>query len=163
VVSGTGEWGVTAIRPGVSPARALSCVRLLGEGEDTRLDDHAAVRAGGGDVWALAREGLVLVGSEEGVRRALAALAAPSRAALATVGFRKYLDAAKTAEARRNLGFVGYALLSYVQNERANKRPALFPPSAPAVPKDVPRGQKYQSSATDWSHSTWQALKFSID
>jgi hypothetical protein len=63
---------------------------------------------------------------------------------------------AKTAEARSTVGMIAMSLATYA--EQHGKLPA----SAPAVPKDVPRGAKYQSSPSDWSGS-WQAIQFTMD
>jgi len=96
---------------------------------------------------------------------------------LAIYGVRKYVANAKTAEARNSLGQIAKDAATAVEREKGAS--ALVAPaglsavmrsfcgSAIAVPSTVPKGQKYQSQASDWSSGSatagWLCLKFSMD
>ena len=100
-------------------------------------------------------------------------------AVLAVYGVRKYLANAKTAEARNSLGQLAKDAAAAVEREKGTQ-PILgvgsssslmrtFCSSAPAVPTSITlvKGQKYQSSKSDWNSgdptSGWQCLKFSLE
>jgi hypothetical protein len=78
-------------------------------------------------------------------------------AAAAIGGIKQYTASAKAAEARSTVGMIAMSLTVYAEQN------GKFPASAPAVPKDVPRGAKYQSSPADWSSASWQAIHFTLD
>jgi hypothetical protein len=78
-------------------------------------------------------------------------------AAAAIGGFRQYMMASKTAEARSNVGAIAMGLSSYAEQH------GKFPASAPAVPKDAPKAQPYQSSPSDWAAPSWKAIQFNLD
>jgi type IV pilus assembly protein PilA len=98
---------------------------------------------------------------------------------LAIYGVRKYVANAKTAEARNSLGQIAKDAASAVEREKGSI--ALVPAGSVSallrsfcasatlpVPSSntVPKGQKYQSSAAEWSSGPtigWGCLKFSMD
>ncbi len=86
--------------------------------------------------------------------------------ALSVVGVfavRRYLQRSKAAEAKNNVGIISRLVVNYVDMETAaGKAPARFPPTAPAVPKDVPAGKRYTPSDADFSHPSWKAIRFSL-
>jgi type IV pilus assembly protein PilA len=95
---------------------------------------------------------------------------------LAIYGVRKYVANAKSAEARNSIGQIAKdasAAVEHVQGTTAivsfGNTSALmraFCSSSTLVPGAVPRGQKYQSQASDWSGTPiagWQCLKFVMD
>lgn len=86
-------------------------------------------------------------------------------AALAVYGIRRYIANAKAAEARNSLGQIAKDIVTEWQGEwapdnkpRANAKKKLV--SYGPVPKTVPKGVKYQSSAADWK--PWAPLRFEI-
>jgi type IV pilus assembly protein PilA len=84
-------------------------------------------------------------------------------AVLAIFGVRKYIAAAKSAEARNSVSMV--AKLAVVAFEERQK---LCPSASSAVPKNVPHGMKYQSQASDWTvdegtDAGFACLKFSMN
>jgi type IV pilus assembly protein PilA len=95
-------------------------------------------------------------------------------AALAIYGVRKYVASAKTSEARNALGQMAKDASTAYVRERMNS--TLLPlqgttgvvnvlcESATAVPSSptVVRGQKYQSSPTEWRGLGWDCLRFSM-
>lgn len=80
-------------------------------------------------------------------------------ASLTAASVRKYVAAAKAAEARAMVVQVGRFYSAYWDRDpKAHpKRLASFP----AVPKEVPRGVKYASTPADWK--PWQPLAFSME
>jgi hypothetical protein len=80
--------------------------------------------------------------------------------ALAVFALRRYLADAKTAEAKNSLGAIakGYAAWYARDDVRPAKRKLV---SLPAVPRDVPRAQKYQSTPADWK--AWEPIGFSLE
>ncbi|HEY2511408.1 MAG TPA: type II secretion system protein [Polyangiaceae bacterium] len=98
-------------------------------------------------------------------------------AVLAVYGVRKYLANAKTAEARNSLGQLAKDAAAAVEREKGTT--AILQPtntsalmrqfcdSASQVPTTVPKGQKYQSSKSDWDTGSavagWKCLKFSLE
>jgi type IV pilus assembly protein PilA len=94
-----------------------------------------------------------------------AVVVAPILAVLAVYGVRKYLQNAKTAEARATLGAIAKsAATAYVRDH------AFCPSASHAVPSSMKmlRGMKYQSSAEDWSvdekrNAGFACLGFSIE
>jgi len=95
-------------------------------------------------------------------------------AALAIYGVRKYLQNAKTAEARTALGRITKDAQSAWERENmppetidvggtaANAR-ALCPTAA-SVPAAPPSNAKYQSAPSDWSNDPgWACLRFTMD
>jgi type IV pilus assembly protein PilA len=96
---------------------------------------------------------------------------------LAIYGVRKYIANAKTAEARNSLGQIAKDAATAVEHVQgttalltAGSTSSLlraFCASATAVPSAVPKGQKYQSQASDWTTGSptagWQCLNFILD
>jgi type IV pilus assembly protein PilA len=96
---------------------------------------------------------------------------------LAIYGVRKYVANAKSAEARNSIGQIAKdasAAVEHVQGNTAivgfGSTSALmraFCSSSTLVPSAVPRGQKYQSQASDWTSGSpiagWQCLNFVMD
>jgi type IV pilus assembly protein PilA len=97
---------------------------------------------------------------------------------LAVYGVRKYVANAKSAEARNSLGQIAKDAATAVEREKgSNSMVAAGSTSAlmrafcgsatAAVPTSVPKAQKYQSQAADWSAGSatagWLCLKFSMD
>jgi len=81
-------------------------------------------------------------------------------AALSVYGVKKYLVATKTAEARAAIAAIAKNYTGYL-SENANKPGAkLKLVSFPAVPKKIPSGEKYQSTAGEWK--AWEPLRFSF-
>lgn len=81
---------------------------------------------------------------------------------LSVYGVRRYVQNAKTAEARNTLGAIVLAYnASLHEPVEPGKKPALSRlVSLPAVPSTIPRGVKYQASADDWKG--WAAIRFSM-
>jgi type IV pilus assembly protein PilA len=84
-------------------------------------------------------------------------------AALGVYGIRRYIANAKAAEARNVLGQLAKDIVADWEGEsaldhrpRAKKKLVSYGP----VPKSVPKGIKYQSSAADWK--PWAALRFEL-
>lgn len=77
-------------------------------------------------------------------------------------GVRRYIQDAKTAEARNVIGEIAVAYGTALQEPPpAGKKAAPKKlVSLPAVPATVPRGTKYQSSANDWQ--AWAPIHFSF-
>ena len=97
-------------------------------------------------------------------------------AVLAIYGVRKYIANAKTAEARNSIGQIAKDAAAAVEREKGTQAivPAgttsdlmrAFCSTSTLVPGSVPKGQKYQSQASDWSGTAttgWMCLKFSMD
>jgi type IV pilus assembly protein PilA len=96
-------------------------------------------------------------------------------AALAIYGVRKYVLNAKTAEARNTVGQIAKAYSSSFNRERADLGVMPFNSSAaldqwacgpaPAVPGSIAlvKGQKYQSSPTDWAAGGWECMHFTME
>jgi type IV pilus assembly protein PilA len=82
---------------------------------------------------------------------------AGSLSALAVYGVKRYLVAAKTAEARETIAEIAARLIAYSMEARDHR----FPRSAPSVPKQIPAGIKYTSTRADWQHKSWTAIEFS--
>jgi hypothetical protein len=76
---------------------------------------------------------------------------------MATSGVRKYIVKSKTAEARLTLAAIAKSESDAWRDLPPGKRKLA---SLPPVPKEVPRGTKYQSAPTDWKR--WEAVKFSM-
>lgn len=103
-----------------------------------------------------------------GIGVALFALRACS--ALAIYGTRGYLSDAKTSEARSTLGAISAGIVTcmagdgaYIYPSELDAKPIWLdglPPSAPAVPKTVPKGTKYVSSAFEWNAPAFTCAKF---
>jgi type IV pilus assembly protein PilA len=82
-------------------------------------------------------------------------------ASVAIYGLRRYIAEAKTAEATSAVPEIARDLASSVERAKPAHGPARFPVSAPAVPADVPKGAKYQSTESDWM-ATWKEIGFSL-
>ena len=82
-------------------------------------------------------------------------------ASLAISGVRRYLVAAKSAEARNTIGQIAKDYVVWWEKEdgkpRGRRRLLSFPP----VPTTIPRGVKYQSMPSDWK--AWEPLRFTMD
>ena len=83
-------------------------------------------------------------------------------AALAVYGVRRYISNAKAAEARNSLGQLAKDMVADWESERPDGKPrsAKKLVSYGPVPKTVPKGVKYQSSASDWK--PWAPLRFEM-
>jgi len=83
---------------------------------------------------------------------------------LAIAGFRGYLSAAKSAEARASVGAIGRLAVASTEASPAH-RPC--PSASRFVPTKAPTGTKYVSSPSDWNidgpSAGFGCLKFSID
>ncbi len=84
---------------------------------------------------------------------------------LAIYGLRRYIANAKAAEARNSLGQIAKDIVTEWEGDgapdqkpRVNARKKLV--SYGPVPKTVPKGVKYQTSAADWK--PWAPLRFEI-
>jgi type IV pilus assembly protein PilA len=78
---------------------------------------------------------------------------------VAIYAVRRYLAAAKVAEAKNIVSAIARDLAAYMESEDAKgKRPTRFPPSAPPTPPKVPAGDKFTPNASTWSHPTWKAI-----
>ncbi len=102
-------------------------------------------------------------------------------AVLAVYGVRKYIANTKTAEARNALGRMANAAVVVYENEHmsgtvlqqgvsATLSRALCPSASQPVPQSITqvRGQKYQSTTSDWNadaagNSGFSCLHFTID
>jgi len=81
---------------------------------------------------------------------------------MAIYGVRRYLQSAKTSEAKNTLGAIGKAAVAAYERDKA-----LCPSASEAVPKAPPSGRKYQSTDTDWQRDAagkggFACLKFSM-
>ncbi|MFO7177270.1 MAG: type II secretion system protein [Pseudomonadota bacterium] len=94
-------------------------------------------------------------------------------AALAVYGVSKYVKNAKTAEARDALGRMAKDAVAAFQKEAMSSTAVLtlgetasilhrLCPSADAVPTEVPKAAKVQTSPSDWGGG-WSCLKFSMN
>ena len=82
-------------------------------------------------------------------------------ASLAISGVRKYLVAAKSAEARNTIGQIAKDYVVWWEREDGKPRGRRKLLSFPPVPKTIPRGVKYQSMPSDWK--AWEPLRFTMD
>jgi hypothetical protein len=82
-------------------------------------------------------------------------------ASVAIYSVRSYLRKAKTAEAKSVLGQIARGYVASWEKDASKTRAKKKLVSFPAVPKAVPMGTKYQSSASDWK--AWQPIGFSLD
>jgi len=89
---------------------------------------------------------------------------------LGVYGVRKYITSAKIAEARAITRQISKDLVSsWARDEASTPTEAKRPKapkktklvSFPAVPKEIPRGVKYQSTQDDWK--PWSPIAFSIE
>jgi type IV pilus assembly protein PilA len=93
-------------------------------------------------------------------------------AALAIYGVNKYVNNAKTTEARTALGRIAKDAATAYHRPKASGdilavgASAAFSnelcPSATEVPTTVPAASKVQSNPTDWNHVGWACLRFSM-
>jgi len=97
--------------------------------------------------------GLDLRGSAADQARDLGTLVA-----LGVSGAQRYMANAKAVEAKVTLAAITKAYQASLKGGPAKAKHKLV--SLKAVPTDVPRGQKYQSSAADWT--PWATIGFSI-
>lgn len=97
---------------------------------------------------------------------------------LAIYGVRKYIANAKTAEARNSLGQIAKDAAAAVEREKGTSTMVAFGSTSALmrafcgtssqVPSTgAPKGQKYQSQASDWTSGSpaagWMCLKFVMD
>ena len=82
-------------------------------------------------------------------------------ASIAISGVRRYLTAAKSAEARNAVGQIAKDYAAWWEQEDGKPRGRRKLVSFPPVPKTVPRGVKYMSTPADWK--PWAPLRFSMD
>ncbi|HEY4159267.1 MAG TPA: hypothetical protein VGM29_14265 [Polyangiaceae bacterium] len=115
------------------------------------------------DAVTLKRDGQRLTGTFE-VHGSTAEQASQlgTMAAFAINGAKKYLQQSKMAEARTVVGAIAksYATALDEPSPLAKSNPKKKLASLPAVPAAIPRGVKYQSSASDWA--AWDAIHFSL-
>jgi hypothetical protein len=78
-------------------------------------------------------------------------------------GARRYVAAARMAEARDAVYKIARALADVVEMERKLGQPLRFPSSAPLVPADVPYGKPVKVSAESFSHPSWRAIGYSVE
>lgn len=93
-------------------------------------------------------------------------------AALAIYGVNKYVNNAKTTEARTALGRIAKDAATAYHRPKASGailtagNSAAFSnelcPSATPVPATVPAAAKFQSNPNDWNHVGWACLRFSM-
>lgn len=93
-------------------------------------------------------------------------------AALAIYGVNKYVNNAKTTEARTAVGRIAKDAQTAYHRPRASGailgvgESAAFSnelcPAATPVPATVPAASKVQSNPTDWNHVGWACLRFSM-
>lgn len=90
-----------------------------------------------------------------------------SVAAIGKLAVQKYIQNAKSAEAKNSIGQISRDIVSDYESERMGPNGQLIPyakkklVSFPAVPKTVPKGVKYQSTPADWK--PWTPIKFEMD
>jgi hypothetical protein len=131
--------------PGISESDAKAVAHVLGASKITRAGSHITYA-------------LVL---DEGVTEQARDLG--MLAAFAAAGVREYLNASKEAEARNVVSQISRNVIESWEREemppvpRNKKRLRSFA----SVPKMVPRGVAYQTSAADWA--AWAPLKFEMD
>jgi type IV pilus assembly protein PilA len=77
-------------------------------------------------------------------------------AALAVYGVKRYITAAKIAEARETLVLISARLMAYAAKSPGKR----FPRSAPRVPAKIPPGIKYTTTPADWKHKSWASIEF---
>jgi hypothetical protein len=79
-------------------------------------------------------------------------------AALGIYGTRKYIENAKSAEAKSALALIAAGMV------RCAAKSASLPPSAAPVPASLGdvSGKKYMSAPSDWSAPAWKCAGFSI-
>lgn len=93
-------------------------------------------------------------------------------AALAIYGVNKYVNNAKTTEARTAVGRIAKDAATAYQRPRAAAdfiavgESAAYSnqlcPSATPVPADIPKASKVQSAAAEWNTEGWACLRFSM-
>jgi hypothetical protein len=81
---------------------------------------------------------------------------------LSVYGARRYMQEAKTAEARAVMAQIAKSYAVTLLEPAPAGKPASLKKlvSLPAVPAAVPRGVSYQSSAVDWK--AWEPIHFSL-
>lgn len=83
-------------------------------------------------------------------------------AALAVNGTKKYLAAAKGAEARNATGQLARGIVTCVENDLEGGK--SLPPTAAPVPATLAEvaGKKYMSAGTDWDAPAYKCARFSM-
>ena len=82
-------------------------------------------------------------------------------AAIGTYAVRKYLAHAKSAEARFTIGRIAESYINYWNGKNAAPSAKRRLIALPAVPREVPRATKYQTTASDWK--AWEPIKFTME
>jgi type IV pilus assembly protein PilA len=149
----------------VESALSPAAVKAMLPGTNVKPDEAAALARLTNGV-SVKRDGRHLAGAFE-LREPPAQQARDlgMAAALGVYGLRRYIANAKAAEARNALGQIAKDVVTEWEGEwapdnkpRANVKKKLV--SYGPVPKTVPKGVKYQSSAADWK--PWAPLRFEI-
>jgi hypothetical protein len=83
-----------------------------------------------------------------------------SLVAVAVPAFIGNLSASKWSEPVSALSRVARGALAHAAT---HPHDTAFPPSAPATPEQVPRGETVLVPAEAWSHLSWRALDFSME
>ncbi len=87
-------------------------------------------------------------------------------ASLAIYGMRRYLAAAKTAEAKNTIGAIARGASASYERENMNPPIHKLCGSATSVPATVPKGLKYAPSPADFAsgdaQNGWPCLRFSM-
>jgi hypothetical protein len=82
---------------------------------------------------------------------------------LAVRGAKRYIAAARMAEARDAVYKIARALADVVERERQTGQTMRFPSSAPLVPLDVPYGKTTKVTAESFSHPSWRAIGYTVE
>jgi type IV pilus assembly protein PilA len=93
-------------------------------------------------------------------------------AALAIYGVNKYVNNAKTTEARTAVGRIAKDAATAYQRPQASgailapageaRMTNVLCPASSKVPAAIPAGTKVQSNPTDWNNVGWSCLRFSM-
>jgi hypothetical protein len=90
--------------------------------------------------------------------------------ALAVYGTRGYLTTAKMSEAKGVVGAISSGMVACMSDGGPTSAQLLaepgdsvsLPPTTRSVPSSVPKGTKYQSSASDWTSPAFRCARFSL-
>ena len=85
-------------------------------------------------------------------------------AAIAIPSFVKYVRRAKAAEGRANVRRIALSARAYHADHQKQGRRFAFPATTPWTPAEecCKTGGKCPGGAAEWSHPTWQALRFGV-
>jgi type IV pilus assembly protein PilA len=87
-------------------------------------------------------------------------------ASLGIYGTRRYLQNAKTAEAKNTVGAIARAAVGAFERERPDGVSYQLCGESSAVPREVPAGRKYMPAPGDFDgdeRTGWKCLKFTIE